>query len=120
MLVLIAVCCDKYVSKYNPNYEGTWRTATYYNEDYDDTTTSELIIDGKEGLYNYGCRDFCEGDKLCTCIYTQSGKAVVNKQHTQMKIGSSSSFAVSIDVEPYQDANGVWRMELNGEEFIKQ
>lgn len=118
LLTLIVVCCDKYVVKYNPKFEGKWRTVTGYNENFDDTTTSMLIIDGKEGSYKYGCRTIC-ADDLCDCVYTQAGRAVVNKQHTQMKIGSSNAYALPIDVEPYQDANGVWRLELNGEQFIK-
>jgi hypothetical protein len=120
MLILtVMVCCDKFVVKYNPDFEGKWRTATYYNEDFLDTTTSELIIEGKEGSYKYGCRTVCAPD-LCDCVANQGGKAVINKQHTQMKVGSTSAYPIPIDVEPYQDANGVWKMELNGEEFIKQ
>jgi len=116
--VTVLVCCDKYVVKYNPNYEGKWRTATYYNTDFNDTTTSELVIQGKEGSYKYACRSIC-APELCECITTQGGKAVVNKQHNQMKVGSTSAFPLTIDVEPYQDANGVWKMELEGEVFTK-
>lgn len=117
--VLLFAGCDKPLLKYNPDFEGKWRTVTYYSEDYADTITSELVFQGKDGAYNYGCREFCDEDQLCDCITQQAGRTVVNKPKTQMKIGSTAAYPLTIDVEPYQDVNGVWRMEINGEEFIK-
>lgn len=114
--------CDKLVYKYNPNFEGTWRTATAYSDLYEKTVTSEIVIDKKDGIYNYACTDVTGcAPRLCNCISQQQGKAVINTSHTQIKFGSSSgAYPVNVDTEPYQDAQGIWRMEVNGELYTKQ
>ena len=119
---LIVLSCDKPLYKYNKNFEGTWRTATYYNDLYNKTTTSEIVIDGKNGIYNYACTDSTGcAPRLCNCVSQQSGRAVINTKHTQMKMGStSSSYPITINTEPYQDGAGVWHMRVNDEDFTKQ
>lgn len=116
---LFVLSCDKPLSKYNPDFEGTWRTATAYNDLYNETTTSEIVIDKKDGIYNYACTEIC-APRLCNCISKQSGKAVINSTHTQMKVGSANSYPVTINTEPYQDASGIWHMKVNDEEYTKQ
>ncbi len=114
--------CDKPLSKYNPDFEGTWRTETAYSDLYEKTITSEIVIDGKDGIYNYACTDVTGcAPRLCNCISQQQGKTVINTSHTHIKFGSSSgAYAVTIDTEPYQDSQGIWRMKVNDEEYTKQ
>ena len=118
--LLVAVgSCDKPVYKYNSNFEGTWRTVTQFDSTFNKIVTSEIVIDGRDGRFSYACETIC-GSELCDCNITQVGKAVMNSTKTQLKIGSTSSFPLTIEQEPYQDNNGTWKMKVYGLTFIKQ
>ena len=111
--------CNKKLSKYNPDFIGTWRTAPIQDSTINLTVRSEIVIEKRDGLFNNTCTDEC-GDRLCECISTQGGRAVVNTDRTRLKIGSSSSTSLSIDKEPYQDSTGQWVMKIQGLTYYKQ
>lgn len=118
-LLLVLSNCNKPVYKYNPNFEGKWRTIPTFDSLVNVTVTSEIVIDGADGLFNNSCREVC-GENLCDCLSQQVGKAVMNTSKTQMKIGSSSAYPISIEQEPYQDNSGNWVMKVEGLTFYKQ
>jgi hypothetical protein len=107
------------VYKYNANFEGKWRTIPTFDSLVNETVTSEIVIDGADGLFNNSCRQIC-GDNLCDCLSQQVGKAVMNTSKTQMKIGSSAAYPITIQQEPYQDNAGNWVMKVEGLTFYKQ
>lgn len=111
--------CNKKLSKYNPDFIGTWRTAVIEDSTINLTVRSEIVIEKRDGLFNNTCTDEC-GERLCECISQQGGRAVVNTDRTRLKIGSSSSSSLSIDKEPYQDSTGQWVMKIQGLTYYKQ
>ncbi|MDH4471325.1 MAG: hypothetical protein QE487_01890 [Fluviicola sp.] len=111
--------CNKKLSKYNPDFIGTWRTAVIEDSTINLTVRSEIVIEKRDGLFNNTCTDEC-GERLCECISQQGGRAVINTDHTRLKIGSSSSSSLSIDKEPYQDSTGQWVMKIQGLTYYRQ
>lgn len=123
-LLLIAVlaigsACNKKASSYNPDFVGEWRTEAVYDTLLDETLQSEIVIEKKDGLYNGSCRDAC-AEHLCDCLVQHSGKAVISTDKTQLKFGSSGSYPLTIDKEPYQDAGGQWIMIIDGLTYYRQ
>lgn len=111
--------CNKKAAKYNPDFVGTWYTVAAYDSTYEDIRRSELIIEKRNGLYNYRCQDTCD-THLCDCVVQQTGRALVSFNKDKLKIGSNSSYTIRIDKEPYQDSAGNWMMQLDGLTFYKQ
>lgn len=111
--------CNKKLAKYNPDFIGTWRTAVIQDSTINLTVRSEIVIEKRDGLFNNTCTDEC-GERLCDCISQQGGRAVINTDHTRIKIGSSSSSSLSIDKEPYQDSTGQWVMKIQGLTYYRQ
>lgn len=118
VLSSILYSCNKPVYKYNPNFEGRWRTLPVYDDLLNANVVSEIYIEGAEGTFKNTCTP-C-GVDLCNCISSQAGKAVLNTSKTQMKIGSSNSLLLSIDEEPNIDTNGLWTMKIRGLRYFKQ
>lgn len=116
-LVLVLSACNKPVYKYNPDFEGTWRTIPVFDSVLNYISTSEIIIDGANGSYKNSCST-CETE-LCGCISVQSGKAEMNDTKTQMRLGSNG-VGLSIDEEPNIDVNGEWTMVIQGLRYYKQ
>lgn len=116
-VILVISACNKPVYKYNSDFEGTWRTIPVYDSVLQFTSTSEIIIAGADGSYKNSCNT-C-GVDLCSCISSQTGKAVMNDSKTQMRMGSKG-YALSIDEEPAIDSNGVWTMKIQGLRYYKQ
>ncbi|MES2557285.1 MAG: hypothetical protein V4604_14115 [Bacteroidota bacterium] len=119
LLLFSQSACNKKLSKYNPDFIGTWRTAVIEDSTINLTVRSEIVIEKRDGLFNNTCTDEC-GERLCECISQQGGRAVVNTDRTRLKIGSSSSSSLSIDKEPYQDSTGQWVMKIQGLTYYKQ
>jgi hypothetical protein len=117
VMTLLILSCNKPVVKYNPDFEGTWRTASTFDTTLNETLVSEIILEGKEGAYYNSCRDTC-GNNLCDCIVVQTGKPVMNSTKDQMKFGTSS-YPVSIQQEPTLDPNGNWFMIIDNKTFFK-
>lgn len=116
LLGAVVVACNKYVYKYNPDFEGTWKTIPVYDTLLNSYVQSELVIDGKEGSFKNACQP-C-GVDLCNCMNVQFGKAVINLTHDQIRIGSGN-YPLTINEEPnYQDT--VWVMKLQGLTYYKQ
>ncbi|GEM_PF-655507 len=118
-VVFTGTSCNKKLASYNPDFIGTWRTAVIVDSTINSTVRSELVIEKRDGLFNNTCKDEC-GDRLCNCISQQSGRAVVNTDETMIKIGSSTSYPLTIDKEPYQDETGQWIMKIHGLTYYKQ
>jgi hypothetical protein len=95
------VTCNKPVYKYNADFEGVWRTPIVYDSILNKNILKEIIIEGDEGSFKNTCEP-C-GTELCNCVSTQYGKAVMNSNKTQMRIGSSSSYVLTIEEEPNID-----------------
>lgn len=117
LALLVLTACDKPVYKYNSDFEGTWRTDAVYDSVLQYTTMSEIIIDGADGSYKNSCA-IC-GTDLCNCVSTQVGKAVVDNNHTHMRMGSNG-YPLTIDEEPNIDGSGNWTMKVQGQRFYKQ
>ena len=117
-LVLLVFSCNKPVYKYNSDFEGTWRSLVVYDTIINADVQSELVIDGADGSYKNTCRP-C-GVDLCNCVSTYYGKAVMNSTKTQMKIGSSNLYPLTIEEEPNIDSNGVWTMKIQGLRYYRQ
>jgi len=114
---IVLVACNKPVYKYNPDFEGTWRSLVVYDTILNANKVSEIYIEGTDGWYKNTCSP-CGAD-LCNCISNQVGKAVMNTSKTQMKIGSSNSLVLTIQEEPNIDANGIWTMKIQGLRYYK-
>lgn len=118
-LLLATSSCNKKASSYNPDMVGSWYTVPAYDSTYGTVRRSELIIEKRDGLYNYRCKDTCD-EHLCDCVVQQSGRAVINFDKDRLRIGSSSSYSLTIDKEPYQNELGEWVMIIDGLTFYKQ
>lgn len=118
LVVVLALSCNKKVAKYNPDFLGSWRTETTFDPVLGENVRSELVFEKEDGLFNNTCKDTCD-NRLCGCISTNSGKAVINSSHDQMRLGSSQPVTLSIDQEPLQDANGEWTIIVNGLTYHK-
>jgi hypothetical protein len=111
--------CNKRAAAYNPDFIGTWRTVTLNDTIINQIVRSEIVIEKRDGLYNNTCRDTCE-ERLCDCISQQAGRAVVSVDKKRLRIGSSSSYSLSIDKEPNEDNNGQWTMIIDGQTYYRQ
>lgn len=112
--------CNKPVYKYNKDFEGNWFSEKRFESIFNDSVQNQILIKGGDGKYNNSCPDLCLPD-LCGCIGIQSGKAVMNSSKTEMKIGSTQGTQpLRINKEPYQDAFGNWKMEVNEQSYTKQ
>jgi hypothetical protein len=111
--------CNKKAASYNPDFIGEWRTEAIEDTVLNETVRSEIVIEKKDGLYNGTCRDECS-EHLCDCLVQHSGRAVISTDKTQIKFGSSGSFPLSIDKEPYEDASGQWIMIIGGETYYRE
>lgn len=111
------MACNKPVYKYNPDFEGTWRTELTYDSILNYSTLSEIYIGGEDGSFKSTCTP-C-GDEVCGCAFTQAGKAVMNDDKTQMRMGSNGA-SLTINEEPNVDSNGVWTMKINSLRYYKQ
>jgi hypothetical protein len=118
LLIFSLISCNKPVYKYNPDFEGKWRTVLVYDSNINTNVMCEIIIDGAEGSFKNTCNP-C-GVDLCNCISSQTGKAVLNSDKTQMKIGSSNALVLSIDEEPNIDSSGLWTMKIRGLRYFRQ
>lgn len=117
VLLLFAAGCNKKAGKYNPEFIGRWQTEVIEDTVAEISYRNEIVIEKKDGSYKYLCQDVCE-TTLCNCESEQSGTAVVSYPDQQsLKIGNSQP--LSIDKEPFED-NGVWKMRINGNLYIKQ
>lgn len=119
LLLFSQSACNKKLAKYNPDFIGTWRTAVIQDSTINLTVRSEIVIEKRDGIFNNTCKDEC-GERLCNCISQQGGRAVINTDHTRIKIGSSTSSSLSIDKEPYQDSTGQWVMKIQGLTYYRQ
>lgn len=118
-VIRITSSCNKKASSYNSDMVGSWYTLPDYDSTYGTVRRSELIIEKRDGLYNYSCKDTCD-EHLCDCVVQQSGRAVVSFEKDRLRIGSSSSYSLTIDKEPYQNELGEWIMIIDGLTFYKQ
>lgn len=118
VLLFLLWACNKPVYKYNSDFEGRWRTIPVYDTNLDEIVGSEIIIEGADGAFNSTCLDTCS-ENLCNCLTQQSGKAVMNSSKTEMKIGSSSTYSLTVDEEPNIDTNNVWTMKIEGLRYYK-
>lgn len=116
LLCFAFVSCNKIATKYNPNFEGTWRTVPVYDSTLGVVVQSEIVIQGQEGAFKNACKP-CDGS-LCNCMNEQFGKAVVDMSHTQLRIGSGN-YPLSINQEP-KDSSGIWTMRINNLKYIRQ
>lgn len=116
-MVFILSSCNKPVYKYNPEFEGKWRTTVVYDTILNKNVASEIVIDGADGTYSNTC-DPC-GVDLCNCVSSQVGKAVMNTSRTQMKIGSNS-YALDIQQEPTVNAFGQTTIIVRNQTYYKQ
>ena len=117
LLSLLLVGCNKPAYKYNKEFEGVWRTIPVYDEILNTQVTSEIVIQGEDGSFKNACNP-C-GQELCNCLNYQVGKAVMNSSKSQIRIGSSG-FALTIQEEPNEDANGVWKMKVQNLVYYRQ
>lgn len=111
--------CNKKLSAYNKDFIGTWRTAIITDTTINAVVASEIVIEKRDGIFNNTCKDTC-GERLCDCVSYQSGRAVINFSKDRIKIGSSSTYTLTINKEPYQDANGKWLMVIENLTYHKQ
>jgi hypothetical protein len=117
ILLLIVVSCNKPAYKYNEEFVGVWRTIPVYDDLLNTEVMSEIVIEGEDGTFKNACNP-C-GQDLCNCLNYQVGKAVMNSNRSQIRIGSSG-FALTIQEEPNKDANGVWRMKVQNLVYYRQ
>lgn len=109
--------CNKPVYKYNPDFEGIWRTIPVYDSVLNYSTISEIVINGEDGSFKSTCTP-C-GSEVCNCTFTQTGKAVLNDSKTQMRMGSNGA-ALTINKEPHVDNSGSWTMTINELDYFKK
>lgn len=114
---LVLFSCNKSVTKYNSDFEGTWRTIPQYDSILEYETISEIFLDGNDGSYKSSCKA-C-GVDLCDCTNSGSGNAVINSSKTQMRFGSKGTL-LTVNEEPNVDANGLWTMKIQGIRYYKQ
>jgi hypothetical protein len=117
--IALVLSCNKKLVSYNPDFIGEWRTEVINDTVIGEMVQSEIVIEKKDGLFNNTCKDVCE-EHLCDCVSTHSGKPVISTDKKSMKIGTTGSYPLSIDKEPYQDASGQWIMKIQGLTYYKQ
>ena len=119
VLVIMAIIssCNKPVYKYNPDFQGTWRTVAVYDSLLDKTVQSEIVIDGSDGSFKNTCEP-CNTNELCNCVSYQVGKAVMNDTKTQLKIGSNG-YPLTIEQEPSVNSIGLWTMIIKGQTYYR-
>lgn len=117
--LFLLVSCNKKLSEYNEDFLGTWRTIPTPQTTPGDSVRYEIVIEENDAIYRYSCESVCP-PKLCDCLGEQAGKAVVNSDRTLIRIGSSGAQPLSIEAEPYLDANGKWVMRVGSLTYYKQ
>ena len=118
-LIVTATSCSKKAGDYNPDFIGHWRTEAYsLNENSTTFYRNEIIIEKKDGAYRQQCSETCE-PYVCSCSNDVTGTPTVNDSRTLLKIGSANAITLSIDKEPYRDANDAWKMDINGYTYTK-
>jgi hypothetical protein len=114
---LVFVSCNKKLGDYNENFIGTWHTE-WAPLTTGDSVANEIVIKSNDAAYRYSCETVC-APNLCDCLGQQTGKPVINDGHTLIRIGSKYQ-PLSLDTEPYQDAQGNWVMQVGGLTYYKQ
>lgn len=115
-LLLFSSCNVQEVEKYNPDFEGKWRTGVFYSPSASDSIRNYLIIDGKESALGIACN---KNVQLGSCLVFQSGKVKINKSNMYLQIGNSVQNTRRVDVEPYLNANSEWEMVLDSLVYYK-
>ena len=115
-LLLFCSCNVQEVEKYNPDFEGKWRTGVFYSPAASDSIRNYLIIDGKESALGMACN---KNVQLGSCLVFQSGKVKINKSNMYLQIGNSVQNTRRVDVEPYLNANSEWEMVLDSLVYYK-
>lgn len=114
LLLTSLAACSKKAADYNSDFVGYWRTEPFQlNENSATYYRNEIIIKKKDGAYRQQCSQTCE-PYICSCTNEVTGIPTVNDSRTLLKIGSANSITLSIDKEPYRDANDKWKMDING------
>lgn len=109
-LLLFASCNVQEVEKYNPDFQGKWRTGIFYSPAAGDSIRNYLIIDGKDSALGIACD---KNSQLSNCLVFQSGKVKINKSNMYLQIGNSVQNTRRVDVEPYLNSNSEWEMVLD-------
>lgn len=118
-LALLLVTCNKPLTKYNSNFEGTWYSTPVYNTTFGTFVSDQFTFSGKDGKYKLDCKDTCAPD-LCDCLGELTGKAEINKQRNMIRLRGTANRTFVLEAEPYQAANGKWMMDVDGKTYTKQ
>lgn len=120
IVLTVMYSCNKPVYKYNKDFEGNWLTNIVYDSLLNANVQSQIKIDGPDGFYNGIC-EVCSDGGYCNCLTVHTGKAVMNSDRTEMKIGSGgNTYPLRIEEEPNIDSDGNWTMKVQGLRFYKQ
>jgi hypothetical protein len=119
LLSFLLITCNKPLTKYNSDFEGTWYSVPVFNTTYSEYVSDQFVFTGKDGSYKIDCRDTCTTN-LCNCLGEIKGKSEINRQHNMIRLRGTANRTFVLEAEPYQSANGTWMMEVDGKTYIKQ
>jgi len=109
-LFMVASCNVQQVEKYNPDFQGNWKTGVFYSPAAGDSIRNYLIIDGKDSALGIACN---KNTQLGNCLIFQTGKVKINKSTMFLQVGNSVQNTRRIDKEPYLNENSEWEMVLD-------
>jgi hypothetical protein len=114
--LLLVSCNVQDVERYNPDFQGNWRTNVFYSPSAGDSIRNYIIIDGKDSALGIACD---KNVQLGSCLIFQSGKVKINKSTMFLQIGNSIQNTRRVDVEPYLINNSEWEMVLDSLVYSK-
>jgi hypothetical protein len=112
----MASCNVLDVEKYNPDFNGHWRTAIFFSPAAGDSIRNYLIIDGKDSGLGIACD---KNNSLSNCLVFQTGKVKINTSNGYLQIGNSVQNTRRVDKEPYLNNNSEWEMVLDSLVYSK-
>jgi len=112
----MASCNVLDVEKYNPDFNGHWRTAIFFSPAAGDSIRNYLIIDGKDSGLGIACD---KNNSLSNCLVFQTGKVKINTSNGYLQIGNSVQNTRRVDKEPYLNNNSEWEMILDSLVYSK-
>lgn len=117
-LLIVFSSCNKVLTDYNKEFEGTWFSEAQYNSVMGKFVSDELVISGNAGTYQSDCKDTCVVN-LCDCTNKITGKAEINDKRTIIRLNSQIKRTFFLQQEPYE-IDGKWFMKLDGKVYQKQ
>lgn len=116
LLFVFTSCNVEQIEKYNPDFEGKWRTETYNSPTVGGMVRNYIIIDGRDSGLGIACQTDCE---LCDCLVFEAGRVRIHKSTKELQVGGTVNQIMHVQEEPFINEEGIWEFIMNDLSYFK-